>query len=354
MSLGFIYKYFFFSFLIIFLSSWLILFTGFVIFSKHVIFMLIIFFIFYWIYSIFLFLYKKTQYSIYVSTIQRFWKRSLYLFWLIELFLFFIYLFLMLNSPNETYYLLDHKVLFHAHDSIHLIFFLDIRGVLTLIWLISFSLLWNMGFFFNVLINTVIFGLLMLILWGEFTQTFTLLNIFQNFQFIYSTELKRIDKTLVLYQKDKETGGHALNLELLSPEFRKIEEDKMKEKPLYYEMYNFYWNLEQETLRYRTYRFYFYLVTILKLWHIIFVILMYFVSIRLIFQKTHWSVNLLSGNLQNFYFLFIFVFLNLLLVIKYYMQILYSPQYFYFFFSLQTWEVFFRVFTKKIFFYEIF
>jgi hypothetical protein len=46
--------------------------------------------------------------------------------------------------------------------------------------------------------------------------------------------------SLDLYQKDKETGRHALNLELLSPEFRKIEEDKMKEKPLFYEMYNFY------------------------------------------------------------------------------------------------------------------
>jgi hypothetical protein len=128
----------------------------------------------------------------------------------------------------------------------------------------------------------------------------------------------------------------------------------MKEKPLFYEMYNFYWNLEQETLRYRTYRFYIFLVSILKLWHIVFIGVMYFISIRLMLQKIRWSVNLISSNLQNFYFLFMFVFLNTLLVIKYYMQTLYLSQYFYFFFSLQTWQVFVRIFTKRIFFYEIF
>jgi len=61
----------------------------------------------YWFITIFLYLIKKVYLGKFTSMIQRFWKRSFMLFWLIEIFLFSIYLFLICNNPEETLYMLD-------------------------------------------------------------------------------------------------------------------------------------------------------------------------------------------------------------------------------------------------------
>jgi len=73
---------------------------------------LIVFFIFYWISSIFIFLFKSGLYSKTTSVIQRFWKRTLYLFWSLELFLFFIYSWLILIAPSEVEWFFDHSQLY--------------------------------------------------------------------------------------------------------------------------------------------------------------------------------------------------------------------------------------------------
>lgn len=73
---------------------------------------LIVFFIFYWVSSIFIFLFKSGLYSKTTSVIQRFWKRTLYLFWSLELFLFFIYSWLILIAPSEVEWFFDHSQLY--------------------------------------------------------------------------------------------------------------------------------------------------------------------------------------------------------------------------------------------------
>lgn len=50
----------------------------------------------------FMFLYKTYRVSKYTNANQKFWKRSLFIFWTLELFLFLIVVFLWFNSPENT------------------------------------------------------------------------------------------------------------------------------------------------------------------------------------------------------------------------------------------------------------
>lgn len=61
-------------------------------------------FVFYFFLNTWFYFYNIYRYSKYTSVIQRFWKRTYMLFWLIEFFLFAIYIYLYFISPSEGYY----------------------------------------------------------------------------------------------------------------------------------------------------------------------------------------------------------------------------------------------------------
>jgi len=109
--LNFFFYTFFINLVIIFITAFLAFFYwSFWNFTLTVgnLFMIISFFYcMYWFISIFFFLIKKSYLGKFSSVLQRFWKRSFMLFWSIEIFLFLIYLFLICNNPEETFYMLD-------------------------------------------------------------------------------------------------------------------------------------------------------------------------------------------------------------------------------------------------------
>lgn len=69
----------------------------------------------YWLISGFVFFVKKYRFTKYTSAIQRFWRRSYILFWLIESCLLVVFIYLTLNATQETSYMLDQISVFKNH-----------------------------------------------------------------------------------------------------------------------------------------------------------------------------------------------------------------------------------------------
>ena len=111
------------------------------VFLRNFLFGLSFFFIAYWLVSIFTYLLKKSRYGVFTRVIQRFWKRALYLFWLLEVSLFCIYLFLTVISPQEVSYMLDNQQLFFLYNNNFGAFFASLLKPLFIILLGNIYLL---------------------------------------------------------------------------------------------------------------------------------------------------------------------------------------------------------------------
>lgn len=309
---------------------------GFSLFPNNIVYLTIIGFTLFWVVSIFVFLYKRGQYSIFVSSLQRFWKRTLYLFWLIELYLFGTYLFLVLISPNETYYLLDHKVLFSPHDLVSYEWVYSMRYFIYLFVLITLTILLNTYPLFTNTIMVAIVCLLGIVMSDEVVQCAYLLSNLNGDFFVHRLEAELKDEEIflnkdqILEKLKKWKGPKNRAYEILL--------QQSKEKTYDHDFYADIWEHDEDKLRYRTVNFYSILIAILKVWHLGFIFVTFVMSAKFISTSFKKSTNVLSGNLQNFYFLFAFFFLALLLGFKYYMQWSYFTPYFFFFLNYNTWE----------------
>lgn len=258
-------------------------------FIKIIFFLISWFFAFYWIFSIFIFLYKKSQYTIFTRIIQRFWKRSLYLFWLIEVFLFLIYLFLTLISPQEVLFMLDYNPLFYTYINNLKLFFKNLFIILIIILLMNLLIL---NFKYNTIhfyISFILLILLLIILQEDFYQFYYINQSYNNLKWTFQ------------------------------------EKENM-------------WELENDVLKLRPYIHYLYVLIFLKLWHTVFIVgfFLFFENITLYTKKL--SFNILAANLQNFYFLFFFGFILKIYLIKLYMNYLYEYIYYWFFLNYHFFD----------------
>lgn len=69
----------------------------------------------YWLMSGFVFFIKKYQTSKFTTVIQRFWRRSYILFWLIETSVFVTFLYVTFNASQEPFYMHDQIKVFKTH-----------------------------------------------------------------------------------------------------------------------------------------------------------------------------------------------------------------------------------------------
>ena len=69
----------------------------------------------YWLISGFVFFVKKYQYSKFTAAIQRFWKRTYIIFWVIEAGTFSIFFYLTLNASSEPVYMYDQIKIYKTH-----------------------------------------------------------------------------------------------------------------------------------------------------------------------------------------------------------------------------------------------
>jgi len=144
----------------------------------------------YWLLSGFVFFVKKYQYSRFTSVIQRFWRRSYILFWLIEGGLLLVFFYLMVNSSQESFYMFDQGYFLKTHLFSWRLFLFKCILVVSLItysYLLLLNLKWSTfnKNIFNLAILTV---LLLYLVWAEFYQIYWVSNFYANFSWLYDVE----------------------------------------------------------------------------------------------------------------------------------------------------------------------
>jgi len=231
----------------------------------------------YWLLSTFTFFFKKYYYSKFTSANQKFWKRSLLLFWVLEFFLFSIFLFLTFNSSSESHYMLDNQQLFKlflvplAQFTILLVF---ASSLVIFCYLLMLSLKWQS--FDRVIFDSSLLTLVLLFfVFFECYQFFHVINYYSN----------------ICWEYDLDTEA---------------------------------WVAELEARKTRTHHHYVFLLCILKFWHIIFICgvwVFFFWKAIEVWRIRYQSV---AGNFHNFVFLYIFCWIFLFTWLKFLLKYLFT------------------------------
>lgn len=238
-------------------------------FNKVVIGWVILFMMFYWLMSGFVFFFKKYQYGKYTSAIQRFWKRSYILFWLLETCLLSVFIYLTFVASQESFYMFDQVQIYKTHLFSWRLFFLKIIPVVVLLVMCYFLILtlkWNIFSKYSVwlLIVTLI---LTYIVWIEFYQFYHIINFYGNLNWLFDVD-ERV------------------------------------------------WSLELESRRTRIVNNYVMWLLILKFWHLLFVYIFW-----LFFVLRSWEIKrarypLLAANFQNILILYLMSWLTMYTWVK--------------------------------------
>lgn len=261
----------------------------------------------YWLISGFVFFIKKYQFSKFTSVIQRFWKRSFILFWVLETFLFLIYFYLTLNASEEPVYMYDQLKLYKTHFFSWRLFILKIIPVITLIlfsYYLQLSLKWSL---FNkqsifVLFITV---LLLYIVWLEFYQFYHIISFYGNLNWIFDYD-------------------------------------------------EYLWNLELEFRRTRIANNYVSICLIAKFWHLIFIFIFWIFFVLRVNEIKRIRYPLLSANYQNFIILYILSWLYMYPWFKYLFRNFLDSSFYWF--MTNNRSIFLRVFFNdlKLFIFSFF
>lgn len=223
----------------------------------------------------------KYKYGKFTSAIQRFWRRTGTIFWLIEGFLFMIFFYYFLNSSQEPLYMFDYANLNQE-------FLIQLKISYKNLLLLSICL-W-LSFFLIININSLIyFQSISIIL--AISAIITYMLYVESYQFVY----------IISLFADKEW--------------------------IFEETQNI-WILEIEQNNLRVKQQYFILCLIAKYWHFIFIFISWFFFIIKSIEINSISITMLGYNTQNLLILYI---LNLFclvqwvkILIKKFLEITYS------------------------------
>lgn len=273
------------------------------IFIRTILYALSFFFITYWFLSIFIYLYKKSQFGVFTRIIQRFWKRALWLFWLIELFLFFIYLFLAIISPQEVAYMLDNTQLILDYSLNLKNFFIITFNALIIILLINIQLLLHKTNSFKILLNVSITVLLIRAAFDDFLQFYSINNFYSGYSWSHA-KLESESDNLTVYKTT------VLGV----------------------------WEQEVVEIKNRTILHYLYLLIFLKLWHTVFILMVYIFLENATLRTNNLSYNTLAANLQNFYFLMFFNYILKITLLKAYLGYFGTYVFYWFFINYNIYD----------------
>jgi len=253
----------------------------------------------YWLLSGFVFFIKKYQFGKYTTSIQRFWRRSYVLFWLIEFSLFSIYLYLTLNANQESFYMFDQIQFFKNHLYSWRLFLyklFPLTFLLILSYLFLLSLKWNILSKHSVwlLLITIV---LVYTIWIEFYQFFHVINYYSGFNWIYDLD------------------------------------DKI-------------WSLELDVRKTRTVNHYVFLLLILKFWHIVFIIGFWIFFLLRSLELGRIRYPLISANIQNFVILYMFAWVSMYPWLKFIFRRYLDMPYYWFF--INNRKLGYRVFINDI------
>lgn len=238
----------------------------------------------YWLLSTFVFFIKKYYWGKFTTANQRFWKRTLLIFWVIEFFLFGIFLYLTFNANAESYFMLD-QLQIYKKFLISIRLFIFNLSFPTLLIFISYFLLLNLKWqIFNKLTLLFLFAsnLLGFILFTECYQFFHLINYYSNLFWDYDVDAE-------------------------------------------------VWLLEFESRKTRTHHHYAILLAIIKFWHIIIIVGIWVFFFLRAMEVKRFRYPSLAANLQNFFILYIFNWVVLFPWFKFFCKFLITytlPQFF--------------------------
>jgi hypothetical protein len=283
-SFFFIFKFFFLSSLLLVLLIYIFLVYHITPFFKIILTWASLGFFFYTLISGFVYFIKKTTFSKYTDVLQRFWKRSFSLFWLIEGGLFLVFVYLTLTSSSELFYSYDSQKLFKLHF-VSLKFFFFKLCLINLILILLYFLLTacqnnNEGSLFLVYLLTSI--LIAYMLWLEFYQFYIFLQYVGSFSWLFSTD---------------------------SAEF----------------------SLESELKRSRVSNNFFLICAIAKFWHFIFIVFCWFFYVSRYLESGSSRIPLISTSIQNFLILYLLNLISIYPYIKYLLRKYMNESYTWFF-----------------------
>jgi len=259
---------------------------------------------FYWLMSGFVFFIKKYQYSKFTSVIQRFWKRSYIIFWIIETGTFGTFFFLTLNSPEEPAYMYDQIKVFKSHLFSWRLFLLKIVPTISLIiigYYLLLSLKWT-TFSKQSLTVVVLTLLLVYVFWLEFYQFFYIINYYGNLVWNYDPS-------------------------------------------------EFLWNLDIEFKRTRIVNNLTSICLLAKFWHLVFIFLFWVFFILRINEIGRIRDPLLAANLQNFIILYLMSWLYMYPWLKFLIRRHLETPYYWFFYNAR--KVGIRVFFNDLYLYFV-
>lgn len=222
--------------------------------------------LFYTLISIFNSFLNKYKYGKFTSSIQRFWKRTGMVFWLIEGFLFLLFFYYFLNSSQEPLYMFDYS---------------NLNQELLIQLKTSFK---NM-----ILISIAIYLCFILILNNNF------LTYYQNLLTLMLISL------IIFYMLFIETYQFVYIISIFS------------EKNWLFNEFNQVWVLEFEQNNLRVKQQYFILCLIAKYWHFIFIFISWFFFLIKCIEINKINYNILGYNTQNLIILYV---LNLMCLIQ--------------------------------------
>lgn len=265
---------------------------------------LVLFMFFYWIVSGFVFFCKKYQYNLWTTAIQRFWQRSLILFWVLEIFLFSIFMYLTLNANAESFYMADNIQFYKTKLFSWRVFIYKLFLVSFLILcLVNFLLLLKFNTFYkNIIILLLLTIIIVYLFWIEFYQFFISTTFYSNIYWNY-------------FNKDK------LNNE-------------------------FFWFVESDEFKTRNINNYVLLLIILKFWHVVFIVLFWFFFILRTLELKDIKYGLVSANIQNLLILYIFSWILMYPWFKYFFRVFLDSPYKWFYVNNRELSI-------RIIFYEI-
>ena len=261
----------------------------------------------YWLMSGFVFFIKKYQYSKFTSVIQRFWKRTYILFWLIESGVFITFFYLTLNASEEPTYMYDQMKLYKTHLFSWRWFLVKLIPMTTLIiigYFAQLSLKWNI-FSKQSSIFLALTLIITYLVWLEFYQFFHVVNFYGNLVWVYDYD-------------------------------------------------EFLWNLELEFRRTRLANNYVAVCLMAKFWHLVFIFVFWIFFILRVNEIGRIRYPLLVANLQNFIILYMMSWLYMYPWLKFIYRPHLDTPYYWFFLNARRIGV--RVFFNdiKLFYYAIF
>jgi len=267
--------------------------------TKQITVWFILLIVFYLLISTFNNFLVKYKYGKFTSAIQRFWKRTGLVFWLIEGFLFFLFFYYFLNSSQEPLYMFDYA---------------SLNQELLIQLKVSYKNL--------ILLSLAIYLSFLLILNNNF------LNYYQNLLLLMLISL------IVFYMLFVETYQFAYIISIFSEKIWNFDKD------------NNLWILSFEQNNLRVKQQYFILCLIAKYWHFIFIFISWFFFLIKCLEVNKINYNLMGYNVQNLLILYVLNLFCLVQWIKWLFKKFLEIIYYWFF--IQFDEKFFKIITNEL------